>query len=176
MHDFLEKVLISEEEIAAKTKELGERITKDYQGKNLLVISILKGGVVFTSDLIRRINLDFAIDFMAVSSYGNAAKSSGRVSIKKDLDRDVHGCEVLIVEDILDTGLTLSYLTEILKTRGAKSVKICTLLNKPERRKANIDADYIGFEIENEFVIGYGLDCAEQYRNLPYIAEYNQNV
>ena len=169
MYDFLERVLISEEEIKEKTKELGAQITKDYEGKNLLVVSILKGSVVFTADLIRCINLDFPIDFMAVSSYGNGAKSTGRVSIKKDLDRDVHGCEVLIVEDILDTGLTLSYLTDILKARGAKSVKICTMLNKPARREADICADYIGFDIENEFVIGYGLDYGEKYRNLPCV-------
>ena len=163
------KVMISEEEIANKVEELAKKIESDYKGEQLLVVGILKGASVFVSDLIRKINLDVNIDFMSVSSYGNGSKSSGTVRILKDLDVDIAGKNVLIVEDIIDTGLTLSNLVRELQMRNPKSLRLCTLLDKPERRISNIPVDYVGFVIEDKFIVGYGIDWAEKYRNLPYI-------
>jgi len=167
----LHKILVTEEEIKNKVKELGAAITRDYRGKDLLVVGILKGSVVFMGDLIREIKLPVQIDFMEVSSYeGKATESSGAVRILKDLKSNVEGKNILIVEDIIDTGLTLSYLMDILQARKPGSIKICTFLNKPSRRKVNLQADYNGYDIPDEFVVGYGLDYAESYRNLPYVA------
>ena len=162
-------VMISEEEIAKKVEELAKQIEKDYEGEQLLVVGILKGASVFVSDLIRKINLDVNIDFMSVSSYGNGTESSGTVRILKDLDVDIAGKNVLIVEDIIDSGLTLSNLVKELEIRNPKSLTLCTLLDKPERRTSNIPVDYVGFVIEDKFIVGYGIDWAEKYRNLPYI-------
>ena len=162
-------VMISEEERANKVKELAKQIEKDYEGEQLLVVGILKGASVFVSDLIRKIDLDVNIDFMSVSSYGNGTESSGTVRILKDLDVDIAGKNVLIVEDIIDSGLTLSNLVKELKIRNPKSLKLCTLLDKPQRRTSNIPVDYVGFVIEDKFIVGYGIDWAEKYRNLPYI-------
>lgn len=163
------EVMISEEELAKKVSELAKQIEKDFEGQSLLVVGILKGASVFVSDLIRKINLDVNIDFMSVSSYGNSTESSGTVKILKDLDVDIEGKNVLIVEDIIDSGLTLSNLVAALQTRNPKELKICTLLDKPQRRTANIPVDYVGFVIEDKFIVGYGIDWAERYRNLPYI-------
>ena len=165
----VEKVLLSEKEISDIIKDLGKKITEDYKGKNLFLVSVLKGSIVFMADLMRSIDLPCRIDFMAVSSYGAGMKTSGRVKIIKDLDLDLAGYDLLIVEDILDSGVTLSYIKSMLKGRGPNSIKICTILDKPSRRKAPIAADYVGFEIPDEFVVGYGLDFAQKYRNLPYI-------
>jgi hypoxanthine phosphoribosyltransferase len=169
MESAIAKILLSEEEIGAKVRELGEKITQDYTGQNLLVIGILKGAVIFMSDLVREIKTSHSFDFMAVSSYGISTESSGVVRIMKDLERSVEGYHILIVEDIIDTGLTLKYLLENLRSRNPLSVKVCTLLDKPSRRKADVKADYNGFTIPDEFVVGYGLDYNERFRHLPYI-------
>lgn len=163
------RVLLSEEEIRAKCKEMGARISQEYKGKNLMLVTVLKGAVVFLADLMRAIEVPAEIDFMVVSSYGSGVKSSGVVKIVKDLDVPLAGKDLLIVEDILDSGLTLSYIKELLASRGPASIKIATLLDKPTRRKVDLVADYIGFSVPDEFVIGYGLDYDEKYRNLPYI-------
>lgn len=163
------KVLISEEEVNAKIKELGQIISKDYEGKSIHLICVLKGGVYITCELSKRITVPVSIDFMSVSSYGDATESSGRVKIVKDLDDSIEGKDVLIVEDIIDSGRTLKNLVDLLSSRNPKSIKICTLLDKPDRRVVDVDVDYVGFEIPDEFVIGYGLDYAQKYRNLPYI-------
>lgn len=165
----IEEILYSEEALNARLTELGEQITNDYAGKPLTVISILKGSNIFTSDLVRKINLPLKMDFMAVSSYGNATESTGVVRIIKDLDGSVEGENLLIVEDIVDSGLTLKYLKEVLLTRNPASVKICTLLDKPARRKESVNIDYLGFEVPDGFIVGYGIDYAERYRNLPYV-------
>jgi hypoxanthine phosphoribosyltransferase len=165
----VESVLISEEKLAARIKELGEQITADYAGKEILAIGVLRGAVLFMADLTRAIKVPVAIDFMAVSSYGAGTSSSGVVRILKDLDEDIEGKHVLIVEDIIDSGLTLSYLLDNIKSRKPASLKLCTLLNKPERRKAEVHIDYNGFTVPDYFVVGYGLDYAEKYRNLPFI-------
>lgn len=165
----IKEVLLSREEIAEICKRLGEEITRDYEGKKLLLVSVLKGAVVFMADIMREIKCPCIIDFMAVSSYQNSTKSSGVVHFKKDLDISVEDYDVLIVEDILDSGLSLKHITEVLKCRGAKSLKICAFLDKPENRKTEISADYVGAVVPNEFVVGYGLDFAEKYRNLPYV-------
>jgi len=170
MESNVSKILITEEEIKSKVKELGEIITKDYQGKDLLVICILKGAMVFMADLVREIKLPLDIDTMVVSSYGTSTQSSGVVRILKDLDESVEDRDLLIVEDIVDTGLTLKYLMDNIFSRGPRSVKICSFLDKPERRKVDIIPDYKGYSIPDEFVVGYGLDFAEKYRNLPYVA------
>ncbi len=162
-------VMLSEEEIKYKVYELAKQIEKDYEGEDLLVVGILKGASVFVADLIRNIDLDVNMDFMSVSSYGNSTESSGTVKIIKDLDVDIEGRNVLIVEDIIDSGLTLSNLVAALQTRKPKSLKLCTLLDKPQRRTANMHVDYVGFVIEDKFIVGYGIDYAEKYRNLPYI-------
>lgn len=169
MEELIGKVLISEEQLKKRVAELGEQITQDYRGKDLLVIGIFKGAVPFLADLIREIKIPLRYDFMAVSSYGSSAKSSGAVRILKDLDSSVEDVHVLIVEDIVDTGLTLKYLKENLNRRKPLSLKIMTLLDKPERREVEINPDYNGFLIPNEFVVGYGLDFNEIYRNLPYV-------
>lgn len=165
----VERILISEEQLAARIKELGEQITADYAGKEILAIGVLRGAVVFMADLTRAIKVPVAIDFMAVSSYGSGTDSSGVVRILKDLDENIEGRHLLIVEDIIDSGLTLMYLLENLKSRKPASIKLCTLLNKPERRKAEVQIDYNGFTVPDYFVVGYGLDFAEKYRNLPFI-------
>lgn len=176
MYNAIKEVLVTEEEIQLKVKELGERITSDYKGKNLMLVGILKGAAIFLSDLARNIKMPVLIDFMAVSSYGTSSESTGVVRIIKDLESSVDDKDVLIVEDIIDTGLTLSYLTDNLKKRGAKSVKIVTLLDKPERRRVEVPVDYVGFVIPDEFVIGYGIDYAEKYRNLPFVASLKEEV
>ncbi|WRS28060.1 hypoxanthine phosphoribosyltransferase [Oscillospiraceae bacterium MB08-C2-2] len=163
------KVSISEEELAAKVQEMGKRISEDYKDKNLMLVSVLKGSVVFMADLMRAIRVPARLDFMSVSSYGGGVKTTGVVKIIKDLDISISGYDLLIVEDILDSGLTLSYLKELLEQRGPKSVRIATLLDKPSRRQANVAADYCGFEVPDEFLVGYGLDYDEKYRNLPYV-------
>lgn len=163
------EVLLPEEKINARIRELGEQISKDYAGKNVHLICILKGGSFFMCELAKRITVPVSIDFMSVSSYGSGTTSSGTIKIKKDLDEPLEGKHVLVVEDIVDTGKTLSYLVELLKDRGAADVKLCALLDKPERREVDIRADYIGFQIPDEFVVGYGLDYDQRYRNFPYI-------
>lgn len=163
-------VLLSEEELEAKVIELAKRIEEDYKGQDILLIGILKGASVFVADLMRKINLDVNIDFMSVSSYGNETTSSGTVKILKDVDVDIEGKNVLIVEDIIDSGRTLRNLYDTLLTRNPKSLKLCTLLDKPDRRVTDIKVDYVGFVIEDKFIVGYGIDYAERYRNLPYIA------
>lgn len=166
----IEKVLLSEDELKKIVEDLGAKITKDYKGKNLVVVSVLKGSVVFMADLMRAIKIPCSIDFMAVSSYGSGTKTSGVVKIIKDLDSEVVcGSDLLIVEDILDSGVTLEYLMKVLSARNPNSIRICTLLDKPERRKANIKADYSGAQIPDAFVVGYGLDYDEKYRNLPFV-------
>ena len=162
-------VLLSEDEIREKVRELGGKITADYKNSNLMLVTVLKGAVVFLADLMRQIDVPAEIDFMVVSSYGSGVKSSGVVKIVKDLDVPLAGKDILIVEDILDSGLTLSYIKELLESRGPRSIRIATLLDKPSRRKVDLQADYIGFSVPDEFVIGYGLDYDEKYRNLPYI-------
>ncbi|HHY21411.1 MAG TPA: hypoxanthine phosphoribosyltransferase [Bacilli bacterium] len=169
MKDDIKKVLISEEEIQAKVKELGEQLTEEYRGSFPLVVGVLKGATPFMADLTRRIDTHLEIDFMDVSSYGDRAVSSGEVKIIKDLDTSVEGRDVLLLEDIIDSGLTLSYLVKLFAYRKAKSVKVVTLLDKPEGRKVDIVPDLAGFTVPNEFLVGYGLDYAERYRNLPYI-------
>lgn len=166
-YEDLERVLVTKEEIAEKVHELGERITRDYAGKQPIVVCILKGAVVFFTDLIREIDLPMQIDFMAISSYGSSTKSTGVVKLVKDLDRDVSGRDVLVVEDIVDSGMTLSYIKSELQHRGASSVRIATLLDKPARRRVDLKVEYSCFEIPDAFVVGYGLDYDEIYRNLP---------
>lgn len=169
MNDDILRVLYSEEELEAKCVELGAQISKDYEGKNLLLVSVLKGAVVFMTDLMRHITVPCSIDFMVVSSYGSGVKTSGVVKIVKDLDADLAGKDLLIVEDILDTGMTLHYLKQLLQDRNPNSIRIATLLDKPERRRAAVRADYVGYQVPDEFVVGYGLDYDEKYRNLPYV-------
>lgn len=175
-HKDLKKVLLSEEQIKITVQELAEKINKDYEGKKLLIVIILKGSFVFAADLIRKINLPLELDFMVVSSYGAGTESSGIVKIIKDLNESVKGKNVLVIEDILDSGITLSNLLEVLKVRQPESLEICTLLNKPERRKAQVNAKYIGCDIPDEYIVGYGLDFDEQYRNLPYIGVLKEEV
>ena len=169
MENDILKVLISEQDLHEKVKELGKKISADYRGKNLMMGRVLKGSVVFMADLMREITIPCEIDFMCVSSYGSGTKTSGVVKINKDLDIDLENRDLMIVEDILDSGMTLSYIKQMLEQRGTKSVRICTLLDKPERRQADIAADYSGFHVPDQFVVGYGLDYDEKYRNLPYV-------
>ena len=166
----ISEIFISESDIKNKVYEIAKKIEKDFDKQELLLIGILKGASIFVSDLMRNINLDVNIDFMAVSSYGMSTTSSGVVKILKDLDEDISDKNVIIVEDIIDTGLTLKYLKDYLSNKNAKTLKICTLLDKPSRRKCDIQVDYVGFEIEDKFIVGYGIDYMEKYRNLPYIA------
>ena len=172
----IDHILISEDAIRQRVADLGAQISHDYQGLNPLLICVLKGGYVFLADLTRALTIRHGVDFMAISSYGDATKSTGVVRILKDLDRDITGRHILIVEDIIDTGHTLAYLTENLRLRAPASVRICTLLSKPSRRKVDLKIDYIGFEIPNEFVVGYGLDYAEHYRGLPFIGVLSPKV
>ncbi len=176
MKEDILKVLLSENEIAQRVSEIGAQISRDYAGKRLVMVSVLKGSVVFMADLMRTVTVPAEIDFMCVSSYGNGVKTSGVVRIIKDLDNDLAGMDLLLVEDILDSGMTLSYIKKLLLDRNPNSVRICTLLDKPERRKADIVADYKGFDVPDEFVVGYGLDYAEKYRNLPYIGILKPSV
>ncbi len=176
MNQNIEKILVTEDELKEINKKLGEQITKDFEGKNLLVLGILKGCVFFMTDLVRNINLPLSIDFMSVSSYGNGTESTGRVKITKDIDIDLAGYDVLLVEDILDSGRTLKYVSDILKTRGANSISIVTLLDKPDRRVAPVTPDYVGCDVPDEFVVGYGLDYDQKFRNLPYIGALKRNV
>lgn len=176
MNADIEKVLVSEAELKAKVAELGAQISKDYEGKNLVLVSILKGSVVFMADLMRAVTIPCSIDFMVVSSYGSGTETSGLVKIVKDLQNDLSGMDVLIVEDILDTGVTLSSLIPMLRLRNPSSIKLCTILNKPSRRRADIQADYNGFDVPDEFVVGYGLDYDEKYRNLPYVGVLKPSV
>ena len=169
MKEDIREILFTEQQLADKVAELGARITADYADKNPLVVSVLKGSYVFMADLTRKIDAPCNVDFMVVSSYGSGAKTTGEVQIIKDIGQKIEGRDLLIVEDILDSGLTLSYLMKVLKARGARSIRLCTLLSKPERHKVEVPIDYLGFEIPDEFVVGYGLDYAEKYRNLPYI-------
>ena len=177
MRDDIQTVLVSEEQLRAKVAELGARISQDYAGKDLLLVSILKGAVVFMADLMRAVTIPCSIDFMVVSSYGGTnTESTGLVKIVKDLDADLSGREVLIVEDVLDTGVTLSNLVPMLRMRHPNSVKICAILDKPARRKTSITADYRGFEVPDAFVVGYGLDYDEKYRNLPFVGVLKPEV
>ena len=163
------KVLLSEEEVDARIAELGAQISKEYEGEEIVMICTLKGACFFARELAKRITVPVALDFMSVSSYGNGSVSSGKIIMKKDLEESIVGKNVIVVEDIVDTGRTLSYLMDNLKQRGPKSLKLCAMLDKPDRRVVDIKADYTGFEIPDLFVIGYGLDYAQRYRNLPYI-------
>lgn len=176
MKDDILKTLISEEEIVAKVKELGSAITADFEGKEVFFLGVLKGCFIFMADLLRSVDLKCDMDFMAVSSYGNGTSTTGAVRITKDLNKDIEGKHLIIVEDILDSGVTLSYLKNYLSARKPASISIVTLLDKPERRKADIKADYFGFTVPDEFVVGYGLDYAEKYRNLPYIGVLKPEV
>ena len=176
MKNDVEAILMTEEEIRLVNDKIGTQITKDYQGKELLVVGILKGSSVFMSDLIRNINLPLQIDYMVVSSYGSATESSGVVRIVKDLQHSIEDKHILIVEDIVDTGLTLAYIKEILQGREPASIKICTLLDKPVRRKKDIKIDYVGMEVPDGFIVGYGIDYAEHYRNLPYVGILKPSV
>lgn len=176
LHPDIKEVLYSEEDIAKVTKDLGAVLTEEYKDKYPLVIGILKGAVMFMTDLSRAMDCDLELDFMDVSSYGAGMESSGDVKIIKDLDTTVEGRNVLIVEDIIDTGRTLSYLIEIFRYRKAKSIKIVTLLDKKERRAVDLEADWVGIEVPNEFVVGYGLDYIERHRNLPYIGVLKEEV
>ena len=163
------RVLLSEEDVDKRIQEIGEQISKDYAGKQVHLVCVLKGGVFFLCELAKRITVPVSIDFMSVSSYGSATKSSGVVKIVKDLDEPLKDKDVLVVEDIVDSGRTLSYLLDMLRDRGPKSIKLCTLLDKPERRVVDVNVDYTGFSIPDEFVVGYGLDYDQRYRNLPFI-------
>ena len=162
-------VLLSEEEVDARIKEIGEQISRDYEGKQVHLICVLKGGSFFMCELAKRITVPVSLDFMSVSSYGSETKSSGVVKIVKDLDEPLNGKHVFVIEDIVDSGRTLSYLLAMLKDRGPESISLCTLLDKPERRVVDVHVDYTGFQIPDKFVVGYGLDYGQKYRNLPYI-------
>lgn len=163
------KVLISEQDVDARIAELGKQISEDYAGKQVHLICILKGSVFFTCELAKRITVPVSLDFMSVSSYGDGTQSSGIVKIAKDLDETLEGKDVIVIEDIIDSGRTLSYLLDVLAKRNPSSLKLCTLLDKPDRRVTKVKVDYVGFEIPDEFVVGYGLDYAQKYRNLPYV-------
>ena len=169
MHKDVEQILYTEEELRRRVRELGCQITADYAGREPLLISVLRGSYIFMADLTRSINLDVTVDFMSVSSYGAGTVSSGQVEIKKDLSASIEGRNLILVEDILDSGNTLYYLLDVLRARKPASIRICTLMDKPERRTKPIKADYVGFTIPDAFIVGYGLDYAEKYRNLPYV-------
>ena len=176
MQNDIKAVLFTAEKLAQRVSKLGKQITSDYEGKELLVIGVLKGANVFLSDLIRHIEIPIEIDFIAAASYGNSTESSGVVRLLKDLDYPIENRHVLLIEDLIDTGLTLHYLAENLKARLPASFKICTLLDKPERRKVAMEVDYKGFDIPDEFIVGYGIDYSQKYRNLPYIATLKPEV
>lgn len=163
------RVMLSEEEVNKRIKELGEQISRDYQGKEIHLVCVLKGSTFFTCELAKRITVPVSLDFMSVSSYGSGTESSGVIKVKKDLDEPLMGKDVLVIEDIVDSGRTLSYLLDMLNERQPASLKLCTLLDKPDRRVTDVYVDYTGFQIPDEFVVGYGLDYAQKYRNLPYI-------
>ena len=169
MNQDIAEVLFDQNALQQKVAELGRQITRDFRDRTPLIVGVLKGSFVFMADLVRQIDLPCEVDFMAVSSYGKETRSSGRVRILKDLDCSLAGRDVLVVEDILDSGVTLSYLLDLFRTRGARSIRLCVLLNKPERHKVSLPIDYLGFDIPDAFVVGYGLDYAEKYRNLPYV-------
>ena len=172
----IDRVFFSGEELQNRVRELGARITKDYDGKDPLFVGVLKGSFVFMSDLMRAVDLYCDIDFMAVSSYGSGTTTTGAVKINKDLTYNVEGRHIILIEDILDSGVTLSYLKNYIEARKPASIRICTLLDKPARRKADISADYVGFECPDAFIVGYGLDYAERYRNLPYIGVLKSEI
>ncbi len=176
MHKDCEYIMLSEEKIKGIVRELAQRISEDYKDKNLLLVGLLKGSVMFMSDLMKELSIDCAIDFICVSSYGVGTESSGRVNVVKDISQPLDGKDVLIVEDIIDSGNTLSFITKYFQAKNAASVKICTMLSKPSRRVVEIPVDYVGQEVPDEFVIGYGLDYAEKYRNLPYIGVLKPSV
>ena len=176
MKQDIEKVLLSEEEIAAKVKELGAQIAKDYADKNPLIVSVLRGSFVFMADLVRAIDVPCTVDFMSVSSYGSGTTSSGEVKITKDFDVSIEGRHLIIVEDSLDSGRTLSYLMKTLKARGAASIALCTFLDKPERRVVPVEVAYKGFTVPDAFIVGYGLDYDQRYRNLPYVGVLKPSV
>jgi len=176
MREDIEKILLDEEQISKKIKEIGNNISRDYKGKDLILIGVLKGSIMYMANLAKEIDIPCTMDFMSVSSYGNSTTSSGIVKILKDLDASIEGKDVLIVEDIIDSGITLKYLQKYLRAKNPNSVEITTLLNKPERRKADIDVKYIGFEVPDYFLVGYGLDYAEKYRNLPFIGILKEEI
>lgn len=176
MKDDVEKIILSESEIGKKISEMGAQISKDYSGKDLMLVGVLKGSVIFMAELLKNITIPCTMDFMAVSSYGNSTTTSGVVRILKDLDFEIEGRHVLIVEDIIDSGITLRYLMEYLKGRKPASIEIACLLNKQERRKVEISAKYIGFDVPDYFLVGYGLDYAEKYRNLPYVGVLKEKI
>jgi hypoxanthine phosphoribosyltransferase len=172
----VEKILISEEEIKKRVKEIGAQISKDYEGKDLLVVGVLRGAVIFMADLARSIPIPVEFDFMAVSSYGVTTRTSGVVRILKDLDQDIRGKHVLLVEDIVDTGLTVNYLLKNLRSRAPASFEVCALLSKQEKQRVSLNIKYLGFSIRDEFVVGYGLDYAQKYRNLPYVCTLKPQI
>ena len=176
MKNDIKEVLLTESDLANKISQIGKSISKDYEGRELILIGVLKGSVMFMADLMKKIEIPCSMDFMAVSSYGNSTKSTGVVRILKDLDFEIEGKDVLIVEDIIDTGVTLKYLVEYLKARKPNSLEICSLLNKQDRRKVDISAKYIGFEVPDFFLVGFGLDYAEKYRNLPFIGILKEEI
>jgi hypoxanthine phosphoribosyltransferase len=171
--DSIGKILVGEDDLERRIRELGAEISRDYEGRDLVLLGILKGAVLFLSDLLRRIEVPAEVDFMAVASYGNATKSSGVVQILKDLEAPIEGRDVLIIEDIVDTGLTLRYLQETLQGRNPRSLEVCALLSKPDAKVVDVPVKYLGFEIPNEFVVGYGLDYQQRYRGLPYVGVLN---
>ena len=176
MENDIDQIIITEAEVNARIHEMAMQISNDYQGKHLLVVGVLKGAVLFLSELVRKITIPMEFDFIAVSSYGTSTRSSGVVRMLKDLDEDISGMDILIVEDIIDTGLTLKYLMENISSRHPASLRLCSLLSKPERRKVEITADYVGFEVPDKFVVGFGLDYNEKYRNLPYIGVLKEHI
>ena len=176
MERVVEEILIEEKEIDSRIKELGEKITQEYEGKEILAIGVLKGASIFMADLVRYIKVPLKFDFMAVSSYGNSTFSLGAVKIIKDVDQDIAKKDILLVEDIVDTGYTAKYLLRILKARNPKSIKLCTLLTKPSRRKTEVEIDYYGFDVPDKFVVGYGLDFQGYYRNYPYIFTLKEEI
>ena len=176
MHPDVEKILFNEEQIAEIVKNMGRQISEDYKGKDLLLVSVLKGSLMFMADLMREITVPCAIDFLSVSSYGSGTSTSGEVRILKDLDASLDGKDVLVVEDILDSGVTLSYLLKNLSARNPASIRLCTFFDKPERRRVDVKAHYIGASVPDEFIVGYGLDYAEFYRNLPYVGVLKPSV
>lgn len=176
MHKDIESVLFSEKEIENIVNILANQIEKDYNNKDFIMVGLLKGSVAFMSDLMKKINLDFSIDFMVVSSYGGGTQSTGRVNVLKDISQSVEGKEILIVEDIIDSGNTLNFIKKYLTVKGAKSIKLCTLFDKPDRRTADITVDYVGMKIPDVFIVGYGLDYDEKYRNFPYVGVLKPSV
>ena len=176
MHDDIGKILYTEEQIAEIVQNIGRRISEDYKGKNLFLVSVLKGSLPFMADLMRQITIPCTIDFLSVSSYGKGTKTSGEVRILKDIDSSLEGKDLLVVEDILDSGVTLSYLLKMLSARNPASIRLCTFMDKPERRRVDIYADYVGASVPDEFIVGYGLDYAEKYRNLPYVGVLKPEV